>query len=196
MELRRFMSLALAILVGLALVGDRSFGEPRPAGSSPSSPRLTLEGASPAQQARVVAAVTRFEELGLTLPDVALTFADEAADCRGKHGWFQPGEPARITVCSDLAYVVTHELAHAWLEVNLDADDRAAYLDARGLAAWNDGDLEWHHRGIEDAAFVVQQNLMITRHVTLNELWLGRAAAYELLTGEQSPLQFERASAF
>ena len=183
MDTCRHALLGIALALCFALTGPVT-------GARPSS-GVTVHGASPDQEQRVAAALDSFERAGLTLPSVAITFVDDAGRCRGNDGWFEPGPPMELTVCSDLAYVVTHELAHAWIEANLDGDEEAAYTEARGLEAWNDKGLDWHERGIEDAAFVMQQNLMITRVVACTDLWLGRAAAFELLTSATSPLELE-----
>ena len=184
-------------LLGLTLTFSLAIGGAAPAlsgGGDPAgaSPEVTVVGASPAQHDRVAAALASFERAGLVVPPVEITFVDGAEDCGGNDGWFQP--PATITVCSDLEFVVTHELAHAWIAVNLDAEARAGYIQARELEAWSDHDLAWHERGTEDAAFVMQQNLMITRFVPNSDTWQGRADAYQLLTGLESPLRIETTS--
>lgn len=189
----RYALLALTLTVSIALSGASPLHSavPLPPAVDAPSSQVTVRDASHAQEERVDAAVASFDAVGLSLPDSVVTFVNSAASCRDNDGWFEPGAVARITICSDLAYVVTHELAHAWLEVNLDDHARERYLAARGLPTWNDHGLPWEARGVEDAAFVIQQNLMIDRIVSCNDLWLGRAAAFELLTGARSPLQLE-----
>jgi hypothetical protein len=116
-------------------------------------------------------------------------FFDDEAVCDGHHGLFQKGvAPWRVLVCSDLDVVVTHELAHAWTADNLDDDTRDRDVEARGLTAWHDQDLPWNERGVEDAAFVIQQNLMMDDVPLSSATWQGRIAAFELLTGNPSPL--------
>jgi hypothetical protein len=162
--------------------------EPEPAAVS-LTPDVTVIGASGEQQVAVDDAVARFRSAGLELPDVEIRFLADEAGCDGHLGLFQRGfTPWRVLVCSDLAFVPTHELAHAWEAANLDDDERARYVEARGMPTWDDRDADWNERGIEDAAFIVQQNLM-AKHPNLDTpAWKERTAAYELLTGSSSPL--------
>ena len=95
--------------------------------------------------------------------------------------------PWRIDVCSDLDFVVPHELAHAWAAANLDDDDRARYVDARGLTNWADTRVPWEERGTEDAAFMIQQNLRAIDLDVSSAAWSERIRAYEVLTGMTSP---------
>jgi hypothetical protein len=91
-------------------------------------------------------------------------------------------------VCSDLPFVLTHELAHAWAAANLTNAARARYTAARGFANWADHDAPWDERATEDAAFIVQQNLMMRSVDLESPAWIERVEAYELLTGTRSPL--------
>ena len=50
-------------------------------------------------------------------------------------------------------------------------------MKSRGLEAWNDHSLAWHERGIEDAALVMQQNLMIEWDVPNDDTWRAEKAA-------------------
>ena len=60
--------------------------------------------------------------------------------------------PARLTTL--------HELAHAWAESQLTTDERAAFLELRGLDVWDDAGIPRHERGMEHAAEVVSWGLM------------------------------------
>lgn len=163
--------------------------EPEPASVS-LTPDVTVIGASAEQQVAVDDAVARFRSAGLELPDVEVRFLADEAECAGHLGLFQRGfTPWRVLVCSDLAFVPTHELAHAWEAANLDDDDRARYVEARGMATWDDPDADWNERGVEDAAFIVQQNLMAEHPIPDSPVWKERTAAFELLTGSSSPLR-------
>lgn len=86
-------------------------------------------------------------------------------------------------MCSELAFVLTHELAHAWEAANLTDADRTRYVDVRGLASWNDPADSWKDRGVEDAAFMIQQNLMVSTPSMASPTWIERVTADELLTG-------------
>jgi hypothetical protein len=103
---------------------------------------------------------------------------------------FDPStRPWTVSICSDAGYVVTHELAHAWEAANLDDAQRQQYMTVRGFATWNGHDVGRDERAIEDAAFMIQQNLMASEHVdTTSDRWQDRIFAYELLTGSTSPV--------
>ena len=91
---------------------------------------LTVKHASAAETAGLDVATQRFAAAGLTLPPLIVAFSDDPADCYGHLGIFDAATtPWTITVCSDLAFVPTHELAHAWLDANMDMQ-RAAGISA------------------------------------------------------------------
>jgi hypothetical protein len=151
-------------------------------------PVVVVLGAA-ADRAAVDQSLARFADNDLTLPDLEIRFSADEADCEGHLGLFLPRSPTwRVVVCSDLPFVVTHELAHAWEAANLSDDERDRYVGARGLTNWNDPGADWNDQGIEDAAFVIQQNLMADRPPVSSAAWQERTAAYELLTGAPSPL--------
>jgi hypothetical protein len=153
------------------------------------TPHITVVGADANERLLLDEALARFLDNGLELPDLDVQFLEEN-DC-GRHlGLFQQGfTPWRILVCSDLGFVPTHELAHAWEAANLDDVARARYVEQRGLTDWSDKDIPRDARGEEDAAFVIQQNLMSPNPQLASRTWQERLAAYELLTGQPSPLQ-------
>ena len=135
-------------------------------------------------------AVAQFDAAGLTLPYVQVVFSDDERDCNGHEGLFEPSfDPWRLTICSDLAFVSVHELAHAWIEANTDESTQQTFTELRGKASWNSPNHDWNQRGVEDAAFLIQQNL--TSNVTgqLSDEWQRRVAAYEFLTNRPSPLR-------
>ncbi len=153
-------------------------------------PGVEVVSAAPEQRAATHRAVERFERAGLELPAVVVRFSAEKGDCHGHLGFFRPGvRPWTVTICSDLAFVVTHELAHAWIEAHLDEPTRSAYLELRAKDTWNGREAEWRERGVEDAAFVIQQNLMASPPSHLSAEWASRVDANELLTGHASPLR-------
>jgi len=79
-----------------------------------------------------------------------------------------------------------HELAHAWLNAELDGERRRAFLAHRGLATWGDSSVRWDERGKEQAAEVLTWALL--RHPLLfvrfgRKSCAGLAEGYETLTG-------------
>jgi hypothetical protein len=155
-------------------------------------PSVTADGANADQQADLDEALARFRDHGLELPDLDVRFFDDKADCDGYSGLFESSfTPWRLSICSDFTYVPTHELAHAWEASNLDDGARARYVEARRLTNWNDPAADWADRGMEDAARMMQQNLMATNPQLTLPAWAERLDAYELLVGRPSPLRSE-----
>lgn len=152
-------------------------------------PRITVSGGSKADIGKVAEALHRFSAEGLRLPDLHLRFFDDKSHCDGHFGLFQPGfSPWRIVICSSESFVIPHELAHAWEAANLTDRHRRGYLAERGLSTWNDPEVDRTQRGIEDVAFVIQQNLTATEVPITSPIWRERIVAYTLLTGQVSPL--------
>ena len=152
-------------------------------------PDITVIGGSPTQREQLGIAVSAFLSVGLQLPDIEVGFSDERADCNGGMGLFETAvTPWRITICSEAEFVYLHELAHAWELAHLDDSERYAFMEHRGHSNWADPTAEWGDRGVEDAAFVVQQGLM-DRPLpeVLTQEQASRLQAFELLTGVASP---------
>lgn len=195
--MRTAPALAVTLLAPIALVSaeapDLLPAAERPAQVRVSArPNVTVEGANPHQQAHLDEALARFREHGLELPDLDVRFSDDEADCGGNPGVFENSfTPWRLSICSESSYVPTHELAHAWEAANLDDDARAHYVEARGLTNWNDPAAGWVERGVEDAARMMQQNLMATNPQLTLPAWAERLDAYEMLVGRPSPLRSE-----
>lgn len=139
-------------------------------------------------------ALGRFEEAGLTLPEVTLHFHDEKTQCRGHQGYFEPGRPHRIDVCGfnwnrflvTPRKVMVHELAHAWVHDNLDPRAREQFLELRSLEAWRATDATWAEQGMEHAAEIMAWGLM-DEEISMTSVGESDpsdlAEAYGLLTG-------------
>lgn len=163
-------------------------GDLRPTGPN-SGPTIVVFGADADQRAELDRAVARFTANGLDLPDLEVHFFADEEGCGGHLGLFQQSpKPRRVYVCSGLPFVTTHELAHAWASHNLDELDRARFLEHRDLAVWDGASTPWMERGTEDAAFVIQQNLMAESAPRSSPVWAARIEAYAVLTGRASPL--------
>ena len=141
-----------------------------PVPSTSLEPVVSVTGASATEALRVVEALERFRRASLALPDVTISFVASHDACAGYLGLFEAGPPAEITICDDLEFIVTHELAHAWIHHHVDARVRQAYLHLRDLKTWSGADASWSERGSEDAAFVIQQVLWRTQPAPDNEL--------------------------
>jgi hypothetical protein len=141
-------------------------------------------------------ALGRFEQAGLKLPPLSIAFHDEKEACSGHYGFYRPSTPARIDICgfNRNRFLVTpkrtmlHELAHAWLDENLDDETRHRFLELRSLDAWNETSGPWESRGFEHAAEIITWGL-IDEELSLAKIGDGTprdlAAAYELLTSRR-----------
>ncbi|NNF56212.1 MAG: hypothetical protein HKN03_17435 [Acidimicrobiales bacterium] len=112
---------------------------------------------SEAQQ--VDEAMRLFQRRGLQPPAVTIEFHDHTEACQGHPGYFRP-RLDRIDICSDLPFVLVHELAHVWIEEHVSVATRRAFATRNDLPTWNDHDYDWKERGVELAAFTIQQVVM------------------------------------
>ena len=182
------LTMLAALVSGVAGSVSSEPGHAPPLAAGPPSIEITV-GASPARQILLDETIAAYRSSGLELPSLEVRFFDDAADCKGHHGLFiERTDPKQVLVCSELAFVLPHEFAHAWVSVNLNDDERGRYVRFRGLLTWDDPSADWDDRGTEDAAFIIQQNLMATNPSLASTTWTERIAAYEFLTGRVSPL--------
>ncbi len=112
-----------------------------------------------AEVALVDHALARFDRAGLALPsELRIEFVDDPARCAGYGGVYLPAEII-VRLCRPSQRTLLHELAHAWVETTLDATQRQAFLELRGLDTWVDGPA-WDGRGAEHAAEIVMWALL------------------------------------
>ncbi len=129
-----------------------------PAITASLTPSLSVIGNSE-QRARVDEVKSSFASLGLELPDLVIRFWNENEPCDGHMGIFRPrAESSSVDICSDLAFVLPHELAHAWERGALSDSDRQAYMADRGFETWQN--VERNESAIEDVAHVTQLVVM------------------------------------
>ncbi|MCP3938538.1 MAG: hypothetical protein GY708_24590 [Actinomycetia bacterium] len=130
-----------------------SVGEDR----APPSASITYLGEStPEQRNTVEWAVARYQEAGLNLPDLEVSFP---AMCRGKAGLYFIGE-AHIDLCNVSRRVALHELAHAWDDAG-GTPDREAFMERRGLGHWTSrSDRRSVESGGEQLARIITWGLM------------------------------------
>ena len=189
MDIRRHTLESVLVLALAALVSGGTSGWP-------AEDPVRLVGGTPFDHRLVDWALERYEAAGLELPPVEIHFHRDPAGCRGNSGFYDSG---RLDVCSvdnTVAYsrkVVVHELAHAWSEAHLTAEDQGRFLNLRGLRSWNSREIPWGLRGSEQAAEVITWG--VTAGVGVAVLMPGDDApeqlrsAYELLTGRAPPGQ-------
>jgi hypothetical protein len=187
MRLRSTIAKASTALLLLAVGGRGQALEPTD---------VTIDAPSVAWTRQVEWGIERFGEAGLELPPVAITVHGDRGPCDGNDGLFRharPGEPMEVHLCSPAdvgsrpARLITlHELGHVWAETELTSEERAAFLQVRGLRTWSDQAVPPHEWGAEHAAEVLSWGLMdelvpIIRIYDTEPDVL--ADAFELLTG-------------
>lgn len=158
-----------------------------PASRTSLYPSFDVEGGSLDQRERLELAVSRFRGAGLALPDLVIVFASSADACNGYYGLYEhdPLKP-RVTFCSQVNFVYEHELAHVWEAHSATDSQRETFMSLRGYSVWNDSDVAWNDRGIEGAAFIIQQTIGgLPLPYTLNREFWDRSTAFEALTGQR-----------
>jgi hypothetical protein len=153
-------------------------------GAEPHAPTVVIRDANEAQLEQVAWALGRFEEAGLQLPPIELTFHDGAGPCEGHPGLYRPGDVARIEICSSRNHVILHELAHAWEGASVTTEVRNRFADHWDLDNWNDHSAAWHERGIERAADTIAYVLDGVPAHPSDQL-LQFVCSYTLLTGKR-----------
>lgn len=165
----------LGLIVLIALIG-----------AEPHAPTVVIRDANEVQLGQVAWALDRFEEAGLQLPPVELTFHDGAGHCDGHPGLYRPGDVARIEICSSTNHVILHELAHVWEGAVVTDDVRDRFADHWNVNNWNDHMAPWDERGIERAADTVAYVLEGVPANPTDQL-LRFVCGYPLLTGYPLP---------
>lgn len=187
--------LLLVLVLGTAFGGNAQ-GIASSSGQ-PTSP-VTLEGPVDPDQERLVDwAIGRYAAAGLELPPVSLAFSSTREPCDGNAGLFRSHPEARIDLCPSgpldgtaARKTILHELAHAWTDAFLSADDRREFMALRGLDVWSGPAAPWELRGTEHAAEVLAWALFDgdLLMVTIADAGpVALATAYRQLTGEDRP---------
>lgn len=151
------------------------------------SPQVTVVGGTSEQRNRMNEATQRFISSGLHLPPLTVELGSGPAECNGHHGVFR-SRTMTISICSTVESVYEHELAHAWERTNLTDGLRTAFMALRGYDVWSDPEVPWNERGVEGAAFVIQQGMAtLPLPPALGDEFTSRMQAFELLTGVPAP---------
>ena len=138
-------------------------------------------------------ALARFDQAGLALPPLVISFHDDREVCGGNFGLYRAGTPAQVDICGfnwdrfvvGAKKTLLHELAHAWTQHELTEEAREQFLGLRGLDTWGDDEFPWEEQGSEQAAEIIAWAL-IDQDLQLAIRDAGPPAltrAYELLTG-------------
>ncbi len=152
---------------------------------------ITVVNADADQLLSVDDALNRFEEAGLDLPTLVIEFAPDGDTtlCKGNGALFRHGSgdvAHRILICRRSALFLSHELAHAYVDANLDAAARQPFLDRWGLDEWSDESAAWSARGNERAANTIAMTLGLEAPTTDANV-TALVCGYETLTGSSHP---------
>lgn len=134
-----------------------------PSHSGDPVPNISIETANPDQRRMAEWAVGRFEEAGLVLPAAVIRFRGRnLALCGGAQGLtFTDRIPMEVRMCWSDAFILLHELAHAWEAHNLPEHRRQPFMALRSdVDSWAGAGVPWHRRGAEHAANVVAWGLL------------------------------------
>lgn len=122
-----------------------------------------------AAHAELVNAVARrFQDAGLLLHSVSVTFHPTRDHCDGALGRHRHiGAQSHVEVCAGTdadatlhRYVIAHEFGHAWVETTLDDEARDHFLAHRRLTDWDGDEIPWSRRGSEHAAEIIARGVL------------------------------------
>jgi hypothetical protein len=190
---QRIIHIALATIALFA-----SFGVGSPNHSPDPEPKPTQSGVSPAAQELIDWGGAQYADAGLELPDVTFMIFDSLQQCDGRVGRYDALSNI-LWMCQLDSDTMLHELAHAWVDLNLTEADHSDFVALRNLDSWNDRSQLWKTRGTEQAAEVlvwalsdldktvawVEDGIADRRLLTISDSSPERLAeAYEQLTGQ------------
>jgi len=150
-------------------------------------PVIVFVGGSSSERQTVSAAVDRFLETGLALPDLVIRLHDDNAGCGGKQGLFRAEGPrAVIDLCFEREFLALHELGHAWEHFNLGDRDRARFQRFIESPTWRSRSVVHNRRAIEIAADSMAHGLLTAPLGAGNDR-KREFARFQVLTGKLSP---------
>ena len=149
------ITVALCLVLAAGILGNQ-----RPeAAQEP----LVIHGANAAEERAIDWSIRRYREAGLDgMPDLEVYLHRSHEECHGGLGLYHAGRIDLCTATSSEPYqrkFALHEMAHGWIETNVDGAVLDRFMDIRGIAAWNDRSYDWKQRGTEQAAEIVTWGL-------------------------------------
>lgn len=161
--------------------------------SAPANARpLTIHGADAAEEQAVDWALHRYRLAGLEdMPSLDVYLHPSHEACNEGIGLYHAGRIDLCTTTSSASYqrkFALHEMAHAWIESNVEPASLDRFMQVRGIATWNDRSDDWKDRGTEQAAEIVtwgvgEGEIAPLLPETADVRTLG--GLYELLTGRE-----------
>ena len=181
---RRRIALLLVLAAAATTLGGQR--------SAPAREPLVIHGANAAEERAIDWSLRRYREAGLEgMPDLEVYVHRSHEGCRDGIGYYLAGRIDLCTAASSQPYqrkFALHEMAHGWIETNVDGAVLDRFMQVRGIAAWNDRSFDWKQRGTEQAAEIVTWGLgegeiapLLPEIVDASTL----TRMYELLTGRE-----------
>jgi hypothetical protein len=181
---RRRIALLLVLAAAATTLGGQR--------SAPAREPLVIHGANAAEERAIDWSLRRYREAGLEgMPDLEVYVHRSHEGCRDGIGYYLAGRIDLCTAASSEPYqrkFALHEMAHGWIETNVDGAVLDRFMQVRGIAAWNDRTFDWKQRGTEQAAEIVTWGLgegeirpLLPEALDAPAL----ARLYELLTGRE-----------
>jgi hypothetical protein len=97
-----------------------------------------------------------YRQAGLeNMPALDVHLHRDHAACNGGIGLYYAGRIDLCTKASSEPYqrkFALHEMAHAWIDSNVEDDVLRDFMERQSLTAWNDRRIPWKERGTEQAA--------------------------------------------
>ena len=181
---RRRIALLLVLAAAATTLGGQR--------SAPAREPLVIHGANAAEERAIDWSLRRYREAGLEgMPDLEVYVHRSHEGCRDGIGYHLVGRIDLCTAASSQPYqrkFALHEMAHGWIETNVDGAVLDRFMQVRGIAAWNDRTFDWKQRGTEQAAEIVTWGLGEGEISPLLPEALDAPALarlYELLTGRE-----------
>ena len=181
---RRRIALLLVLAAAATTLGGQR--------SAPAREPLVIHGANAAEERAIDWSLRRYREAGLEgMPDLEVYVHRSHEGCRDGIGYYLAGRIDLCTAASSEPYqrkFALHEMAHGWIETNIDGAVLDRFMQVRGIAAWNDRTFDWKQRGTEQAAEIVTWGLGEGEISPLLPEALDAPALarlYELLTGRE-----------
>ena len=181
---RRIATFLCLLVAASILVGQRP---------APAREPLVIHGANATQERAIDWSIRRYREAGLAgMPDLEVFLHRTHEECNGGIGLYHAGRIDLCTTESSEPYqrkFALHEMAHGWIETNVDRAVLDRFMDVRAIDAWNDRTADdWKDRGTEQAAEIVAWGLgegeiapLLPHPTADHEL----AGLFELLTGRE-----------
>lgn len=155
----------------------------------------------------------RFTRAGLAEPTLARASVASGDDGDERRGWVAMTDQGAVVsldedlrvccagfrgvviLCDEAKRCMLHELAHVWIDQNVDAESRERFMAHTGATVWDDPAVPWHARGVEQAAETLAWGLLAEPAAVPTcpeSVCLRRVTGFSILTGRAPDVDCER----